>query len=75
VSALSSVKVNLSNGESSQEFIDWRGYNRYIPQTVDFEEDVASIRAVSAYPGDDFTAKIRFYNEDDVLAHQYHPYT
>ena len=49
--------------------------NRYIQRTVDFEEDVASIRAVSAYPGDDFTAKIQFFNEDDVLEHEYHPYS
>ena len=75
MSALSLVRVNLSDGQSSQGFSDWSSYNRYIPQTVDFEEDVASIRAVSAYPGDDFTAKIKFYNEDDVLEHQYHPYT
>ena len=75
MSALSYVRVNLSNGESSPEFSDWSSFNRYIRQTVDFEEDVASIRAVSAYPGDDFTAKIKFFNEDDVLEHQYHPYT
>ena len=66
MSALSFVYVKLSNGEKSQTFTDWSGMNRYIQRTVDFEEDVASIRAVSAYSGDDFTAKIRFYDEENV---------
>jgi len=71
-SGLSSVKVNLSNGESSPQFTD---KSVFALDTVDFEEDVASIRAVSAYPGEDFTARIRFYDEEDILFDQYHPYT
>ena len=71
--ALSSVRVNLSNGESSQQFTAASVFLRDSLHTVDFEEDVASIRAVSAYDGEDFTARILFYEDDDTLWDQYNP--
>ena len=74
--ALSYVKVNLSNRESSQEFTAEHVFDPYSLRMIDFDEDVASIRAVSAYPGEDFTARILFYDDENILFDQYIlPYT
>jgi len=71
--ALSYVRVNLSNRESSQEFTAEHVFDPYSLGMIDFDEDVASIRAVSAYDGEDFTARILFYEDDDTLWDQYNP--
>ena len=71
---ISSVKVNLSNGESSPYFeAEYEYYGHENHEVIKFDKaPVSSIRAVDAYDSEDLIGALQFYDKDKVV-YDYNP--
>ena len=70
--ALSSVKVNLSNGQSSPVFENSDHHPHHFAKTITFDPNTP-IRAVSARDIKDYTGNIKFLDSRENELYSYNP--